>query len=95
MKASATVVAILLRCGIAMPANDAAPIPDREAAVSNGAPLPLRTWLRLLTCMVMTEAMIRARLHARFATTLPRFDALAALDAAGTELTMWGRCRRG
>jgi DNA-binding MarR family transcriptional regulator len=36
----------------------------------------------------MTEGMIRARLHAQFSTTLPRFDVLAALDAAGTELTM-------
>ena len=50
--------------------------------------LPLRIWLRLLTCMNMTEGMIRARLHAQFATTLPRFDVLAALDAAGAELTM-------
>jgi len=71
-----------------MPANDADLIPDREAAVSDGARLPLRIWLRLLTCMNMTEGMIRARLHAQFATTLPRFDVLAALDAAGTELTM-------
>ncbi|MGA3402707.1 MAG: MarR family transcriptional regulator [Acetobacteraceae bacterium] len=71
-----------------MPANDAGLIPDREAAVSDGARLPLRIWLRLLTCMTRTEAMIRARLHAQFATTLPRFDVLAALDAAGTELTM-------
>jgi DNA-binding MarR family transcriptional regulator len=71
-----------------MPANDAALVPDREAAVSDGARLPLRVWLRLLTCMNMTEAMIRARLHAQFATTLPRFDVLAALDAAGSELTM-------
>ncbi len=71
-----------------MPANDAGLIPDREAAISDGARLPLRIWLRLLTCMNMTEGMIRARLHAQFATTLPRFDVLAALDAAGTELTM-------
>ena len=63
-------------------------VPDREAAISDGARLPLRIWLRLLTCMNMTEAMVRARLHAQFATTLPRFDVLAALDAAGTELTM-------
>ncbi len=62
--------------------------PDREAAVGDGARLPLRVWLRLLTCTTMTEAMVRARLHAQFATTLPRFDVLAALDAAGTELTM-------
>jgi DNA-binding MarR family transcriptional regulator len=71
-----------------MPANEAGLAPDREAAVSDGARLPLRIWLRLLTCMNMTEGMIRARLHAQFATTLPRFDVLAALDAAGTELTM-------
>ncbi|HEY3845756.1 MAG TPA: MarR family transcriptional regulator [Acetobacteraceae bacterium] len=71
-----------------MPANDTALVPDREAAIGNGARLPLRVWLRMLTCMNMTEAMIRARLHAQFATTLPRFDVLAALDAAGTELTM-------
>jgi len=71
-----------------MPANDAALLPDREAAVGNGARLPLRVWLRLLTCVNMTEAMVRARLHAQFATTLPRFDVLAALDAAGEELTM-------
>jgi len=71
-----------------MPANDAAVMPDREAAVGNGARLPLRIWLRLLTCVNMTEAMVRARLHAQFATTLPRFDVLAALDAAGEELTM-------
>jgi DNA-binding MarR family transcriptional regulator len=71
-----------------MPVNDAGLIPDREAAVGDGARLPLRIWLRLLTCMNMIETMVRARLHAQFATTLPRFDVLAALDAAGTELTM-------
>jgi DNA-binding MarR family transcriptional regulator len=71
-----------------MPANDADLVPDREAAVGDGARLPLRIWLRVLTCVNLTEGMIRARLHAQFATTLPRFDVLAALDAAGTELTM-------
>ena len=71
-----------------MPANDLGLIPDREAVVGDGARLPLRVWLRLLTCTAMTEAVVRARLHAQFATTLPRFDVLAALDAAGSELTM-------
>ena len=71
-----------------MPASDTALVPDREAAITDGARLPLRIWLRLLTCVNMTEAMVRARLHAQFATTLPRFDVLAALDAAGAELTM-------
>jgi DNA-binding MarR family transcriptional regulator len=71
-----------------MPTSDTALMPDREAAVGNGARLPLRIWLRLLTCVNMTEAMVRARLHAQFGTTLPRFDVLAALDAAGEELSM-------
>jgi DNA-binding MarR family transcriptional regulator len=71
-----------------MPGPDSLPVADREAAVSEDARLPLRIWLRLLTCTAMTEAMVRARLHAQFATTLPRFDVLAALDAAGTDLAM-------
>jgi DNA-binding MarR family transcriptional regulator len=56
---------------------------DREAAAHDGARLPLKVWLRLLTCASMIEGVVRARLHAQFATTLPRFDVLAALDAAG------------
>ena len=71
-----------------MPAIDAGLRPDREAAVGNGARLPLRVWLRLLTCVSMIESVVRVRLHTQFATTLPRFDVLAALDAAGTDLTM-------
>jgi DNA-binding MarR family transcriptional regulator len=71
-----------------MPAHDGGLIPDREAAIGDGVRLPLRTWLRLLTCVNMIEGTVRARLHAQFATTLPRFDVLAALDAAGKDLTM-------
>jgi hypothetical protein len=71
-----------------MPPGDAGLVPDREAAFGDGVRLPLRTWLRLLTCVNMIEATVRARLHGRFATTLPRFDVLAALDAAGQDLTM-------
>jgi DNA-binding MarR family transcriptional regulator len=76
-----------------MSAPDNEPIADREAALGKAAlgesdRLPLRTWLRLLTCVTMIEAIVRQRLHAEFDTTLPRFDVLAALDAAGTDLTM-------
>ncbi len=71
-----------------MAAHDTGLIPDREAAVSDGVRLPLRTWLRLLTCVNMIEGAVRARLHGQFATTLPRFDVLAALDGAGGELPM-------
>jgi DNA-binding MarR family transcriptional regulator len=71
-----------------MPAHDGGPITDLEAALGDSVRLPLRTWLRLLTCVNMIEATVRARLHAQFATTLPRFDVLAALDAADADLTM-------
>ncbi len=70
-----------------MPASDIA-VPDREAAAADNARLPLRTWLRLLTCTNRIEAIIRARLRAEFDTTLARFDVLAALDAAGADLSM-------
>ncbi len=73
---------------IAMPANDSFPIADREAGIGDNMRLKLRTWLRLLTCVNLIETTVRARLHAQFATTLPRFDVLAALDAAGQDLTM-------
>jgi len=48
----------------------------------------LRLWLRMLTCTSIIEKRIRNRLRAEFATTLPRFDVLAALDHAGKPLTM-------
>jgi DNA-binding MarR family transcriptional regulator len=71
-----------------MPANDSLSLPDREAGIGDNMRLKLRTWLRLLTCVNLIETTVRARLHAQFATTLPRFDVLAALDAAGEDLTM-------
>jgi len=40
----------------------------------------LRLWLKLLGCTVIVEKRLRARLDAEFATTLPRFDVLAALE---------------
>lgn len=54
----------------------------------------LRLWLRLLTCANLVEAEIRRRLRARFATTLPRFDLLAALDRAPEGLTLGDVSRR-
>ena len=45
----------------------------------------LRTWLRLLACTNLIEKRIRTQLRRRFATTLPRFDVLAQLDAADRE----------
>jgi DNA-binding MarR family transcriptional regulator len=43
----------------------------------------VRLWLRLLSCTMVIEKRVRRRLDDRFATTLPRFDVLAALDRNG------------
>ena len=59
----------------------------RETAAADGK-LQTRLWLRLLTCTQMIETEIRSRLRGGFETTLPRFDVLAQLHAAGTALTM-------
>ena len=66
---------------------DAPPLADPESAASDGR-LQIRLWLRLLTCTQMIEQEIRGRLREGFETTLPRFDVLAQLRAAGKDLTM-------
>jgi DNA-binding MarR family transcriptional regulator len=56
----------------------------------------VRLWLRLLKCTNLIESNVRGRLREEYATTLPRFDMLAQLDAADTEsgLTMGDLSRR-
>lgn len=58
----------------------------------------LRLWLRLLACTNLIESRVRSRLRVAFATTLPRFDMLAQLDAAAADapqgLTMGELSRR-
>jgi DNA-binding MarR family transcriptional regulator len=55
----------------------------------------LRLWLRLLKCSNMIEARVRSGLREEFESTLPRFDMLAQLDAAGDDgLTMGELSRR-
>jgi len=56
-----------------------APLAPATSTDGRGA---LRTWLRLLACTSLVERAVRRRLRERFATTLPRFDVLAQLDAA-------------
>jgi DNA-binding MarR family transcriptional regulator len=46
----------------------------------SGAKERLRLWLRLLKLTRMVEAQLRDRLRMEFATTLPRFDMMAALS---------------
>jgi DNA-binding MarR family transcriptional regulator len=48
----------------------------------------LRLWLRLLSCSMIVEKRLRARLDADFRTTLPRFDVLAALEHHADGLKM-------
>ena len=54
--------------------------PDNRAAV--------RLWLRLLSCTMVIEKRVKRSLAADFATTLPRFDVMAALDRAEHGLGM-------
>lgn len=48
----------------------------------------LRLWLKLLSCSMIVEKRLRARLDTEFKTTLPRFDVLAALDRRAQGLKM-------
>jgi DNA-binding MarR family transcriptional regulator len=48
----------------------------------------VRLWLRLLSCAMTIEKALQRRLTERFATTLPRFDVLAALERSEDGLTM-------
>jgi len=48
----------------------------------------LRLWLKLLSCSMIVEKRLRARLDADFETTLPRFDVLAALERRTQGLKM-------
>lgn len=40
----------------------------------------VRVWLRLLSCTMAIEKVVQRRMTGQFATTLPRFDVLAALE---------------
>jgi DNA-binding MarR family transcriptional regulator len=54
----------------------------------------LRMWLRLYAATSVIEREMRRFLRARFATTLPRFDLMAALERAPDGLTMGELSRR-
>lgn len=48
----------------------------------------VRIWLRLLSCTMTIEKLVQRRLGNEFASTLPRFDVLAALDRSAEGMTM-------
>ena len=54
----------------------------------------LRLWLRLYAATSVIEREMRRFLRARFATTLPRFDLMAALERAPEGLSMGDLSRR-
>lgn len=65
--------------------------PPSFAEKLGGAPhskASLRLWLRLLSCSMIIEQRIRGRLEKNFESTLPRFDAMAALEREPDGLTM-------
>lgn len=65
--------------------------PPAFAEKLGGAPhskASLRLWLRLLSCSMIIERRVRARLEQEFESTLPRFDAMAALEREPDGLTM-------
>ncbi|MCC7327303.1 MAG: MarR family transcriptional regulator [Burkholderiales bacterium] len=70
------------------------PAPDAETRVSGDHHESLRLWLRLMTCTLMIERDVRARLRERFAITLPRFDLLAQLERYPQGLRMGELSRR-
>lgn len=67
---------------------------DPETRVAHDDHEALRLWLRLLTCTMLVEREIKARLRARFRITLPRFDLMAQLDRAPAGLKMSELSRR-
>jgi DNA-binding MarR family transcriptional regulator len=61
---------------------------DLESRVKDTHHQALKLLLRLLSCTTRVEGVIRNRLRAEFATTLPRFDLLAQLEREPDGLTM-------
>jgi DNA-binding MarR family transcriptional regulator len=54
----------------------------------------LRLWLRLLTCTLLVERDIKAKLRERFSMTLARFDLMAQLERPPAGLKMNELSRR-
>jgi DNA-binding MarR family transcriptional regulator len=67
---------------------------DPESRLSEAHHESLRLWLRLLTCTLLIERRVRARLRHDFETTLPRFDLMAQLERNPRGLKMGELSRR-
>ena len=53
--------------------------PDLKSEADTASKERLRLWLRFLKASSTIEATLRENLRQEFATTLPRFDVMAAL----------------
>ena len=73
--------------GSATPGLHALPV-DLETRLTKDDHQALRLWLRLLSCTVRIENLVRSRLRRDFATTLPRFDFMAQLERNPSGLRM-------
>jgi DNA-binding MarR family transcriptional regulator len=73
---------------------DIATVADPESRIHDDHHESLRLWLRLLTCTMLIERRIRARLREDYATTLPRFDLMAQLERNPAGLKMGELSRR-
>jgi DNA-binding MarR family transcriptional regulator len=71
-----------------------APRSDVETRATSDHHDALRLWLRMLATTNLLEARVRARLQARFSTTLPRFDLMSQLERAPEGLKMGELSRR-
>lgn len=67
---------------------------DPETRIAHDDHDALRLWLRLLTCTMLVERHIKARLRERFGMSLPRFDLMAQLERAPEGLKMSELSRR-
>jgi DNA-binding MarR family transcriptional regulator len=63
-------------------------VPTAVAATEPASKDRLRLWLRLLKITRLIEADLRERLRLEFASTLPRFDVMAALNRRDKGLKM-------
>lgn len=70
------------------------PASDLETRLAPDDHQALKLWLRLLSCTVLVENEIRARLRAEFDITLPRFDLMAQLERHPEGLRMGELSRR-
>jgi DNA-binding MarR family transcriptional regulator len=64
------------------------PVMDLETRATREDHQALRLWLRLLSCTVRIETLVRLRLRRDFNTTLPRFDLMAQLERSVNGLRM-------